>query len=380
MIERPQHVDAVRTALGRAPIAAILGPRQVGKTTLARMLTAGSEATWLDLESPQDLARLANPQLYLQSLGGLVVIDEVQIRPDLFPLLRVLVDRPGAATQFLILGSASPDVIRNASETLAGRVEFVELGGFDLAEVGPTALEALWLRGGFPRSFLADSDGDSQAWRQSFVRTFLERDIPQLGIHVPAATLRRFWTMLAHWHGQLWNASEMGRSLGFSDKTVRSYLDLLTGTYLVRQLPPWHANVAKRQVRSPKAYLRDTGLLHTLLALPDRDALFSHPKVGASWEGFCLELVLRAVRPAEAYFWGTHGGAEIDLVFPIRGRLQGVEIKWREQPRMTRSLHTAIADLELEQAWVVYPGDYRFPLADRVTALPARDLTKWRPE
>jgi len=374
MVARPQHTEAVRTALRRAPIVAVRGPRQSGKTTLARQLTAGLDAVCLDLESPSDLARVANPQLYLGALEGLVVIDGVQARPDLFPLLRVLADRSHAPARLLILGSAWPDITRHASESLAGRIEFVEFGGFDLSEVGVQASERLWLRGGFPRSFLAASDEDSVAWRESLVRTFLERDIPQLGISIPAVTLKRFWTMLAHWHGQLWNASELGRALGFSDKTTRSHLDQLTGTYLVRRLPPWHANLAKRQVRAPKVYLRDSGLLHTLLALPDRDALFAHPKVGASWEGFCPEQVPGAVQPSEAYFRATHGAAEIDLVFPWRGRLQGVEVRWREQPRMTRSLHTAITDLDLEHVWLVYPGDERFPLHERVTALPAAQV------
>lgn len=374
MVPRPRYVEELHTALRRAPVVALLGPRQSGKTTLARALTQAADAAWLDLEAPADLARLENPQLYLESLRGLVVLDEVQVRPDLFPLLRVLADRPGPPARFLLLGSASPEIVRRTSESLAGRVESVELSGFDASEVGKGDLERLWLRGGFPRSFLADSEADSLAWRRSFVRTLLERDVPQLGVGTAAESLRRFWTMLAHWHGQLWNASSVGRALGAADKTARSYLDLLTGTYLVRQLRPWHANLAKRQVRSPKVYIRDTGLLHTLLGIPDRDGLFGHPGVGASWEGFCLEQVLHAVGSDEAHFWATHAGAEIGLVFPLRGRLHGVEAKWREQPRMTRSLHVAIEDLGLEHVWLVYPGRERFPLHERVTALPLAEV------
>lgn len=375
MIPRQTYVEAVLTGLRRSPIVALLGPRQCGKTTLARQVTDGRAAAWLDLESPADLARLANPQRYLEAIAGLVVIDEVQIRPDLFPLLRVLVDRPDSPARFLILGSASPELVQRTSESLAGRVEFVEMGGLDLSEVGAGRLDQLWLRGGFPPSLLAAGDDDSLAWRDNFITTFLVRDVAQLHLAVSGEALRRFWTMLAHWHGQSWNASAIGRSLGVSDKTTRSYLDILTGTYLVRQLLPWHANLAKRQVRSPKVYLRDSGLLHALLSLPDREALYGHPRVGASWEGFCLEQALTAVRPAEAYFWGTHGGAEIDLLFPWRGRMYGVEVKWREQPKMTSSLHIAIEDLDLAHVWLIYPGAHRFPMHDRVTALPAESIS-----
>jgi len=370
MVERSQYLEQLRVALGRSPVVALLGPRQCGKTTLARQVVAAAGATWLDLELPEHVARLANPQLYLAALRGLVVIDEVQLRPDLFGLLRPLVDRPDLPARFLLLGSASPAIVRHTAESLAGRVEAVELAGFDVAETGTPASQDLWVRGGLPRSFLAASEDDSMAWREGFVQALVARDLPQLGLGLPPVALRRFWTMLAHWHGQLWNASALGRALGVSDKTVRAYLDLLTGAFLVRQLQPWHANVAKRQVKAPKVYLRDSGLLHTLLALPDRDALLAHPSVGASWEGFCLEQVLRAVRPAQAYFWSTHGGAEIDLLFAYRGRWFGVDVKWSEQPAVTKSLRIALDNLQLAHAWMVYPGTEQFPLHERVTALP----------
>ena len=283
MIKRPYQLDHLSTALKRAPITALLGPRQCGKTTLARTFTDDLSAVYFDLESQPDVQRLQNPELMLGSLDGIVVIDEVQIMPELFKVLRVLVDRPTNKAHFLILGSASPDVVKNVSQTLAGRVEFVELAGFDLSETGSDSWKPLWLRGGFPRSFLAGSDEDSFAWRNAFIHTFLERDIPQLGIAIPAAAMRRFWTMLAHYHGQTFNASQLGRSMGLSDKTIRSYLDILSGTYMVRQLQPWYENIAKRQVKAPKIYLRDSGLLHSLLDLPDLHTLFSHPQVGASW-------------------------------------------------------------------------------------------------
>lgn len=303
MIDRPLYWDRLTTAIGRSPVTALLGPRQAGKTTLARLLAQGQPVTFFDLESQPDLRRLQNPQLALSALDGLVVIDEIQALPGLFKALRVLVDRPGNFARFLILNSASPDIAKHVSETPAGRVEFIELAPFDLTEVGAARWQELWLRGGFPRAFLAGSDEDSMAWREGFIRTFLERDIPQLGFNLPAAAMRRFWTMLAHYHGQTWNASELGRAMGLSDKTVRAYLDLLTGAFMVRQLQPWYANIGKRQVRAPKIYLRDTGLLHALLGLPDWQTLLAHPRVGASWEGFALEQVIQTIRPTEAYFW-----------------------------------------------------------------------------
>ena len=370
MLQRPAFLSHLHAAIRRSPITALLGPRQCGKTTLARAFAEGKQVTFFDLESVADRRRLQNPELALGELSGLVVLDEIQVLPELFPVLRGLVDRPGQTTRFLILGSASPHIIRHASETLAGRVEFVELSGFDLSETGPGALNALWLRGGFPRSFLAGSDAGSFAWREGFVRTYLERDIPQLGFRLPASAMRRFWTMLAHYHGQTWNASELARSMGLSDKTVRGYLDILTGTYMVRQLQPWFANLGKRQVKAPKVYFRDSGLLHHLMDIPTRHHLLGHPKVGASWEGFAIEQVLRRFEPAQPCFWSTHGGAELDLVFLHEGKKLGFEIKFTEAPKVTPSMRTAMVDLGLDHLWVVHPGEHRFPMDAGMTAVP----------
>lgn len=374
MLLRPSYLDHLESALRRSPIAALLGPRQCGKTTLARLFMQGKDATFFDLESVTDRRRLQNPELALGELSGLIVLDEIQEVPELFPVLRGLVDRPDSRTRFLILGSASPHIIRHASETLAGRVEFVELAGFDLAETGPEALNTLWLRGGFPRSYLADSDDDSLAWREGFVRTYLERDIPQLGFRIPAPAMRRFWTMLAHYHGQTWNASELARSMGLSDKTVRSYLDILTGTYMVRQLQPWFENLGKRQVKAPKVYFRDSGLLHSLMDIPNRHHLLGHPKVGASWEGFAVEQVLKAFDPTEAYFWSTHGGAELDLIFIHGGDRLGFEIKFTEAPKVTASMRTAQADLKLAHLYVIHAGKHQFPMEAGITAVPLSEV------
>jgi predicted AAA+ superfamily ATPase len=310
----------------------------------------------------------------LGSLTGLVVLDEVQAMPELFQVLRVLVDRPENQARFLILGSASPEIVKSASETLAGRIEFIELQGFDLSEIGASAWETLWQRGGFPRSFLSNSEEDSLAWREGFIRTFLERDIPQLGIHIPAITMRRFWTMLAHYHGQTWNAAEIGRSMGLSDKTVRSYLDILSGAFMIRQLQPWFENLGKRQVKSSKVYFRDTGLLHSMLDIPDRHTLLGHPKVGASWEGFAIEQALQILRPNAAYFWGTHAGAEIDLVFQYQGRRFGIEVKFTEAPALTPSMRMAVSEMNLDQLWIVYPGNDAYPVTDKISALPLQKL------
>jgi predicted AAA+ superfamily ATPase len=373
MIKRPEYLKQLAIAVRRSPVTALMGPRQCGKTTLARMFQQGQDATHFDLESQADLQRLQNPEMMLGSLKGLVVLDEIQAMPNLFNVLRVLADRSRNPARFLILGSASPDIVKRASESLAGRVEFVELGGFDLLEAGAGAWKNLWLRGGFPRSYLAGSDTDSEAWREGFLKTFLERDIPQLGISIPAAAMRRFWTMLSHYHGQTWNASELARSMGLSDKTVRSYLDILTGTYMVRQLQPWHENIGKRQVKAPKIYLRDTGILHALMNVGDDMTLQAHPRVGASWEGFALEMTLRTLRPGEGYFWRTHSGAELDLLLTLRGRRFGFEFKYSEAPRITRSAHTAINDLQLDHVWVVYPGEHSYPIEKKIAAIP---LTK----
>jgi predicted AAA+ superfamily ATPase len=331
---------------------------------------------YFDLENPRDLARLQNAQLILEAAHGLVVLDEIQRRPELLPLLRVLADRRPLPCRFLILGSASPDMIRGASETLAGRVQFVDMGGFTLDEVGARKLHKLWLRGGFPESYLATADADSWAWRDNFVRTFLERDIPQLGIQIPAATIRRFWIMVAHQHGQIWNASEIGASLGVVHTTARRYLDLLTGAFMVRQLPPWFENVGKRLVKSPKVYIRDSGLFHSLLGLSTREQLESHPKLGAAWEGFALEQVLSQVGERDAYFWATHGGAELDLLLMRRGKRWGIEFKCQDAPTMTKSMHIALADLNLHRLWVVYPGDADYPAHDRVECIALRNLAR----
>lgn len=378
MIQRSNYLSRLKTSINRSPVTALLGPRQCGKTTLARQLAGQRESTFFDIESVPDQRRLQNPELMLGSLAGLVVLDEIQIMPELFQVLRVLVDRPENQAHFLILGSASPELIKSASETLAGRIEFIELQGFDLSETGVDTWESLWLRGGFPRSFLANSDEDSLTWREGFIRTFLERDIPQLGINIPAITMRRFWTMLAHYHGQTWNAAEIGRSIGLSDKTVRSYLDILTGTFMLRQLQPWFENLGKRQVKSPKIYFRDTGLLHSLLDIPNTHSLLGHPKVGASWEGFALEQALRTLHPHAAYFWGTHAGAEIDLVFQLKGSRYGMEIKFNEAPALTPSMRIASTELSLDHLWVIYPGNQTYPVTDTITALPLRRLESIR--
>ncbi|MBN1316105.1 MAG: ATP-binding protein [Anaerolineales bacterium] len=376
IVDRPYYLERLAVSTERSPVSALLGPRQCGKTTLARLFAQNQKAAFFDLESFPDQRRLQNPELVLGSLEGLVILDEIQTMPELFQTLRVLVGRPENKARFLILGSASPSIIKATSETLAGRVEFIELGGFDLAETGDENWNKLWIRGGFPRSYLAYSVNDSLAWREGFIRTFLERDIPQLGINIPAVAMRRFWTMLAHFHGQTWNASQLARSMGLSDKTIRSYLDILTGTFMIRQLQPWYENLAKRQVKSPKIYLRDSGLLHSLLDIPDQHSLFGHPKIGASWEGFALEQTLEAVRPSQAYFWATHSGTEIDLVFPYRGKKFGIEAKFNEAPGITRSMRTALSDLELDYLWIIYPGQHAYPVDDKIGVWPLRKVAQ----
>jgi hypothetical protein len=374
MIDRPAYLQKIKTALKRSPITALLGPRQCGKTTLARFLGQAVNATYFDVESPSDWHRLQNPELVLGSLKGIVILDEIQAMPVLFNVLRVLADRRKTQAHYLILGSASPGMIKTVSETLAGRVEFVELSGFDLRETGSKPWKKLWLRGGFPRSYLAKSENDSQAWRENFIRTFLERDIPQLGISIPAPALRRFWTMLAHYHGQTWNASKIAGAMSLSDKTVCSYLDILTGTYMIRQLQPWHENIGKRQLKSIKIYLRDSGILHSLLSLTDQHSLFGHPQVGASWEGFALEQVYRILDLKEAFFWATHSGVEIDLLFFHRGRRYGIEIKFNEAPKVTRSMRIAQEELGLDHLWIIYPGEHRYPVDKKISVWPLQDV------
>ena len=385
LIERRQHQEAVQGLLERHPVVGLLGARQVGKTTLARQLavTFDGPVSYFDLEDPTDLARLSEPMLALRDLRGLIVIDEVQRRPDLFPVLRVLADRLERTSRFLILGNASPELLQQSSESLAGRIYYYELQGFGLGEVDTEAGGRLWLRGGFPRSFLAATDAASAEWRRGFVRTFVERDLPSLGVQVPPETLRRFWTMIAHYHGQVWNGAELARAFGVSNMTVRRYLDTLTSALVLRQLPPWFENLGKRQVKSPKVYLADSGHLHTLLGVETREELEGHPKVGASWEGFALrEVVARlGARPEETFFWATHAGAEIDLLVVRGQRRRGFELKRTASPRVTPSIRTALEDLRLERVDVVYPGEHTFPLAERVRALAlsrlAEDLEPW---
>ncbi|NNN06951.1 MAG: ATP-binding protein [Elusimicrobia bacterium] len=359
------------------PAVALLGPRQCGKTTLARMFAKRPDrgpVSFFDLEDPVDLERLRSPKSVLEPLKGLVVIDEVQRAPDLFPVLRVLIDRPlprKIRPRFLLLGSASPDLLRQGSESLAGRLRYVELTPFRLAEVGDAKLRRLWSRGGFPRSFLARGEAESLQWRQAFISAYLERDIPALGLHIPPAALRRFWLMLAHYHGQVFNASEIGRSLGTSDTTVRRYLDILSGTYMIRQLAPWAENIAKRQVKAPKIYFRDSGILHALLGVRDERELPHHPKMGASWEGFALEEIIRSsgATAEEVYFWATHSAAELDLLIVKDGKRRGYEIKFADVPRPTKSMRIALADLRLDSLTIVYPGDKSFRLDKRIDAL-----------
>jgi len=359
-------------------VVLIVGARQVGKTTLARQIGRGRRGMvhHFDLEDPVDLERLRDPGLALRSLEGLIVLDEIQRSPELFPFLRVLVDRPRSRARFLILGSASPDLLRQSSETLAGRISYKEIDGFGLGEIERGRIDRLWVRGGFPRSFLASSNAQARRWRRNFVRSFLERDIPALGFSTSATSLQRFWTMVGHYHGQIWKGSEFARALGTSEPTVRRYLDLLTATFVVRQLQPYHANIKKRQVKAPKVYVRDSGILHTLLGIESRHGLDVHPKIGASWEGFMLEQVIRQLKaePDECYFWATHGGAELDLLV-VRGRKRlGFEFKRAEAPSRTRSMHSALADLRLKSLTVVHAGTKTFDLSSNIRAVAAPDL------
>jgi len=380
MIDRQREVKTLVTLLKRYRIVGIIGARQVGKTTLAHYLIqhARRNAAFYDLENPEDTARLADPMLALKGLKGIVVIDEIQRLPEIFPVLRVLADRPRASTRFLVLGSASPELLRQGSETLAGRIVYHELGGFSLDEVGISNYLRLWRRGGFPRSYLAVSEMASYEWRRGFIRTFLERDIPQLGINIHSATLQRFWNMLAHYHGQIWNASEFGRSFGVADTTVRNYVDILSSALVVRQLQPWHENISKRQVKSPKIYIMDSGILHALLGIKSPLDLEKHPKVGASWEGFVIEQVIRWVgfRKEECFFWATHGGAELDLLV-VRGRERlGFEVKLTSSPHVSPSMRNAITDLKLKQLYVIHAGEESFQLEQKIKAIALHRLLK----
>ncbi len=381
-IVRTKELALLEKRFRAAPVVALLGPRQCGKTTLARQFVKRHPEQlihFFDLENPVDLQRLDNPTLALETLQGIIVIDEIQRRPALFPILRVLVDKQ-PKTKYLILGSASRDLLAQSSESLAGRISYLEIGGFSLETVPADSTRKLWIRGGFPRSFLAENEEDSYDWRQDFITSFLERDIPNLGIRIPAAALRRFWIMLFHYHGQIFNASEIGRSLSISDATARHYLDILSGTLMIRQLQPWHYNTRKRLVKRPKMYFRDSGIFHTLLALKDYEHVATHPKLGASWEGFALEQVLQRLnlRQEEIFFWGIHAGAELDVVFRHQGRLYGIEIKYGEAPALTQSMTSAMRELSLAHLWVVYPGKNDYPLEKTVTVTSINHLNTIR--
>jgi len=373
MLKRSLEVETLRGLLRRHPVVGIIGARQVGKTTLARAIadTASGPVTFYDLENPSDMSRLGDPMLALQGLRGLIIIDEIQRYPELFPVLRVLVDRPGKPARFLALGSASPSLLRQTSETLAGRIVYHHMDGFALDEVGVDQYERLWFRGGFPRSYLAKSNAESDEWRRGFIRTFLERDLPQLGITIQSTTLHRFWTMLSHYHGQTWNASEFGRSFGVADTTIRNYLDVLSSALVVRQIQPWHENIGKRQVKAPKVYLADTGILHALLNIRSHKDLEGHPKLGASWEGFIIQQLTRRLGalPEECFYWATYSGAELDLLIIRGGQRIGFEIKRTTAPRVTSSMRNALADLKLRRIDVIHAGEHTFPLEKQIRAV-----------
>ncbi len=370
MIERNQYLSLIKEAFQVHPVVALLGPRQCGKTTLAKQFGNAVQAAWFDLENPVDVRKLTAPMRIFETLKGLIVLDEIQRKPDLLPLLRVIADQADSDKQFLILGGASPNLIKNASESLAGRVGFVDLSGFNYTETGIESRDRLWIRGGFPRSFLSESDAISMQWREAFIRTFLERDIPQLGISIPSEALRRFWMMVAHYHGQIWNGAEFARSLGVSENTARRYLDIIAGSFMVRVLPPWFENMKKRQIKSPKLFIRDTGILHTLLSLQDQMSVLGHPKSGASWEGFAIEQLISIKQLKNIYFWGTHAGAELDMLAFHSGKRYGFEFKLSDAPGMTRSMHTALNDLSLEHIWIIYPGRDTYPVHKKVTVIP----------
>ncbi|UCD79705.1 MAG: ATP-binding protein [Desulfobacterales bacterium] len=372
LIRRDIDRQEIKSRIDSYPVTAILGSRQCGKTTIAQEFRVDH---YFDLENPRDLVRLEQPQLALEDLSGLIVIDEIQRMPDIFPLIRYLVDN-NPHQKFLILGSASRDLIRQSSETLAGRISYYYLGGLRISDVGAENIKKLWLRGGLPPSVLAPSEVASIRWREDYITTFLERDIPQLGISIASQSLRRFWTMLSHYHGQIMNYSEIGRSFGSSDMTVRNYSEILEGTFMVRVLQPWYVNIRKRLVKRPKIYIRDSGIFHSLLSIENFDQLLSHNKLGASWEGFALECVSGSIakRNEELYFWGTHAGAEIDLFWQSRGKNWGIEFKYVDAPRPTKSMKTAIQDLDLEHLWVVYPGGSEYRLSESITAMPLAKL------
>ncbi len=371
MIERRDLKSKILQQIKQYPVTAILGPRQCGKTTIAREISKGRDSVYFDLEDPECPLQEERAKLVLRALKGLVIIDEIQLQPGLFSLLRVLCDEENINCRYLILGSASPDIVRGASESLAGRISLIEMTGFTADEIGFQHADSHWIRGGFPLSYLADTDKQSFDWRGNFVRSFLERDIPQLGIRVPAATLRRFWTMIAHYHGNIWNSADLARSLGTKEDTARHYLDILTGTYLLRQLPPWFENTKKRLVKSPKVYIRDNGLLHFLLGIKSNMDLLSHPKLGLSWEGYCIEQIINLLdAEQEAYFYATYSGAELDLLILKNGKRLGFEFKYADSPKVSRSMTTVLSDLKLDKLYVVYPGDNHYPLREKIELIP----------
>ena len=368
MIDRKQDFKQIQNFINDFPVTAIIGARQCGKTTLAQQFPVDH---YFDLENPRDLTRFEQPLLTLENLRGLIVIDEIQRKPGLFQLLRHLIDRK-KKQKFLILGSASGELMKQSSESLAGRIAYYSLGGFGLDDIGMRNSTKLWIRGGLPRAFLAASDQKSAQWREQYINTFLERDIPQLGIAIPSYTLRRFWLMLSHYHAQIINYAELGRSFGISDMTVRKYVDILNATFMIRILPPWYVNIGKRLVKRPKVYLRDSGIFHSLLSVDTREELNIHPKLGASWEGFAIEMVSRKIGKSarNLFFWKSHGGAELDLFWQDRGKNWGVEFKYADAPKLNKSMQIAINDLELEHLWVVYPGSESYPLSDKITVSP----------
>ncbi len=376
MIHRTALLAAIRAALGRSHVVVLVGPRQSGKTTLAREFLSEDSPNYFDLEDPSSLARLDEPMTALAPLEGLVVIDEIQRRPELFPILRILLDRSRGSARFLILSSTTGQLLHQTFESLAGRMERLAMGGLSLQEVGASSEAALWLRGGMPLAYLADSETNSIAWRKSFIQTLAERDLPAWGVRIPSATVQRFWALLAHCHGQAWNAAEPARTLSVSLSTMRRYLDLLTDAFMVRQLSPYLANVNKRQVKAPKIFVRDTGLLHRLLGIDSLKNLLTHPKMGASWEGFVMEQVLATQPYDEAYFWATHQGAEMDLVLVYQGELYGIEFNRRDAPRMTPSIRIAQQDLGLKRVFVLYPGVKRDKIADDVEVVPVAALAE----
>lgn len=378
-IERAVLEQRIRNAVRDYPVTLLLGPRQCGKTSLARRLAQGRKGTYFDLEDPDTALQPLVAGAMLKDLRGLVIIDEIQRQPALFALLRVLADRKPLPARFLILGSASPDIVKGASESLAGRVAYVDMSGFSLLEIGVANWKRLWTRGGFPSAYLAGNNEKSHRWRMNFIQSFLEQNIPQLGIRVPAAALRRFWTMLAHYHAQPWNAADLARAMVVKEDTARHYLDILTGAFMVRQLIPWFENTGKRMVKAPKIYFRDTGLLHSLLGLKTLDQVFSHPRFGFSWEGFALEQVLSETQAErDAYYYRTHAGAELDLLIMRNGKRYGFEFKFEDAPRPTKSMHVAIQDLGLEHLWVVHSGERTLTLANRISTLPLPDIRQAR--